>query len=239
MDSEVTSTCKGLSRKYGDTNVFLGQCARDALMRMIENVTATKALAGLLSVIDSRTGDVRGKVASLLSQLIQSKGGELAGTREFMDGLVKFKLEQILSDKDPEARASAREILESVMVQNLVGDDRMLENFIPTGVIEKSLKERDRDKLKEKYSKWSPSRLSGSPIRKRTSRLPITAGRSGGIGLSCDFLPSPTRSNTNLNFIIEGSEDTSNLPFSRGQQINTPTSGLFTPPHSAATIKER
>ena len=114
-------------------------------MRMIENVTATKALAGLLSVIDSRTGDVRGKVASLLSQLIQSKGGELAGTREFMDGLVKFKLEQILSDKDPEARASAREILESVMVQNLVGDDRMLENFIPTGVIEKSLKERGRD----------------------------------------------------------------------------------------------
>ena len=120
-----------------------------------------------------------------------------------------------------------------------MGKGKMLENFIPMNLIEKSLKERGRDKLKEKGSKLSPSRLNASPIRKRSSRLPITAAGKSSNSLSCDFLPSPTRNKTTLNFIIEGSEDTSNLPFSRGQEINTPTSGLFTPPRSATRMRKK
>lgn len=184
---------------------------------MIDNVSAQRSLTGLLSVVDSKTAGVRGKVTSLIAYLMNGKGSELATTREFLDGLLKFKLEKMLSDKDPEARLYAREILELIIDKKLVGSYKDLEQYIPPSVIEKSLKERSRDKLKEVSSpKGTPSRSGqASPTRKRPPRLQVTAG---GNDKPCDFLPSPGKI-ISEKYSIED-EDTSALPVSRGSIIN-------------------
>ena len=208
-------------KRYGDSNSFLGDIAASAFLRMIEHVSPQRTLTGLLSVIDSKTAEVRGKVTSLVCHLVNTKGAELSGSRELIDGLMKYKLEKVLSDKDPEARLYAREILELIIQKKLVGSYKDLEQYISPSILEKSLKERSRDKLKDTCSpKGTPTRGNASPSRKRLSpsRLQITAG---GSDKPCDFLPSPGKV-ASITYSIE-EEDTSILPVSRGNILNVAT----------------
>jgi len=160
----------------------LGESAADTFVKMLENVSSHRALAGLLSVADSKTADVRGKIASLISALITRKGQELVAYKEFSEGLIKFKLEKMLSDQNANARLYAREILETIIEKNLLGSRAELEHLIPPSVIEKGLKERAKDKLKEVGSSSSSplareggtsSKVSGSTPKKRPGRLHV------------------------------------------------------------------
>jgi len=63
----------------------------------------------------------------------------------FISGLLRGKLQKMLSDHSLEARASARDIVSSVIDMKLLPSKASLEQYLPAADIEKALRERSRD----------------------------------------------------------------------------------------------
>lgn len=90
---------------------------------MMDGVTPSRSLAGLLTAVEHRTAFVRGKVASLLYLLFCQKLRELrvtcaTGGKE-QDGL-KTRISKLVSDQTPEARTASRNIVRFLVKEGIV-----------------------------------------------------------------------------------------------------------------------
>lgn len=141
MDSEIVSTAQCLTKRYADTSGFLGESAEQALLLMIDNVSAARSLGALVAASESRNALVRGRCGCMLFNLIARRGAEVVHTRE-MENL-RVRLPKLLSDQTPEARAYARRIVFTLVNEGHLSRSD-LEQTISTDQIEKSMKE-DKD----------------------------------------------------------------------------------------------
>lgn len=165
-------------KRYGDSSNFLGESAYNCFVCMIDNVSPQRSLAGLLSVTDSKSGEVRGRVVSLISYLLENKGIEVVGTKELVEGLLKSKLEKLLSDQNQFARYYARYIVELVLERRLVGSRSELEQYLSPSAIDKSIRERSKDKTRSDL--LSPKAGTLSPISSGGSRSPMYKSKRPG-----------------------------------------------------------
>jgi hypothetical protein len=173
---------------------------------MIDNVSPQRSLGALLSVTDSKTGEVRGKVASLICYLLENKGVELVGTKELIDGLFKSKLEKLISDQNPSARYHARIIVELAIESRLVGSKSEMEQYLSAAVIDRCMRERAKDKVKSESS-FSPKVTTMSPVSSGSARSPLyKSKRPGRLELS-----STSDIDSGNGIFVEESVDTSQL----------------------------
>lgn len=107
-------------------------------MQMSQSVSPTCAMNALLLGLDSKTATIRGKVMSLIYNLIQNKSSELIETREFE--VLKGKLGKLYIDSSPEARSSCKNIIRYLVNQNIYTTSE-LESFLSKDAISKALKD--------------------------------------------------------------------------------------------------
>ena len=138
VDQDLNAISGSLIKRYADSSTFLGGNAADALIKMIENSTATKSLAVLATLAaEHKNANARGKAALIISQLLSLKGAELAGTRELVECLLRSRLSKLLIDQSPETRVSAREIVNTLLEAKIVSSRGALEQFLSGPVIDK------------------------------------------------------------------------------------------------------
>jgi hypothetical protein len=123
MDLEVSLALTFLLKRFGDSNSFLVDSAERALQQMMDGVTASRSLTGLLTATDHRTAVVRGKVASLLYLLWTLKLKELrvycvAGGRD--QETIKIRIGKLVSDQTPEARTASRNIVRFLVKERVI-----------------------------------------------------------------------------------------------------------------------
>lgn len=123
MDLEVSLAVTFLLKRFGDSNSFLVDSAERALQQMMDGVTASRSLTGLLIATDHRTAVVRGKVASLLYLLWTLKLKELrvycvAGGRD--QETIKSRIGKLVSDQTPEARTASRNIVRFLVKERVI-----------------------------------------------------------------------------------------------------------------------
>ena len=90
---------------------------------MMDGVTPSRSLAGLLTAVEHKTASVRGKVASLLYLLFCQKLKELriscaAGGKEI--DCLKAKICKLVTDQTPEARTASRNIIRYLVKEGIV-----------------------------------------------------------------------------------------------------------------------
>ena len=112
-----------LLQRFADSSSFLVDSAEWALQQMMDGVTPSRSLAGLLTAVDHKTASVRGKVASLLYLLFCQKLKELriscaAGGKEL--DCLKAKICKLVTDQTPEARTASRNIIRYLVKEGIV-----------------------------------------------------------------------------------------------------------------------
>ena len=118
---------------------------------MADYASAVRVLVALLGFVEHKTAGVRAKVAGCILQLLQRRCNELQGQRELES--LKPRMGKLLQDQNPDTRSHAREIVKFLL--HNAGMTRLeLENFVPSELIDKALKE----KLSLKTSFHSPLR---------------------------------------------------------------------------------
>lgn len=90
---------------------------------MMDGVSPSRSLAGLLTAAEHRAPTVRGKVASVLYLLWHQKLKELRGT--CMSGgkeqeILKFRVGKLVCDQSPEARAASRNLVRFLVKEGVV-----------------------------------------------------------------------------------------------------------------------
>ena len=180
MDSEVPLILALLLKKCGDTSIFLIESAERAVHKMIDHVSATRSLAGLLVGTENRNPNLRGRVAGFLHSLVLQRAGELCGARELES--LKIRLGKLISDHTPEARASGRDIVR-ILVQQGIATRAELELHIPADQLQKALSLAVSPP--RNYTN-SPKRTTSMQVRRREhegSDSAISSGdEMGGIG---------------------------------------------------------
>ena len=137
MDGEVASVITSMVKRCGDqASSFLGETAEMTLCHLIDNASASRALAGLLQASENRNAHLRGKVAGFLHFLVLSKSAELSGCRE-LDAL-KHRLKYLLNDNTPEARSSSRDVVK-ILIHNNVCSRQELDMVLTPDVTSKAL----------------------------------------------------------------------------------------------------
>ena len=112
-----------LCQRFADSSSFLVDSAERALQQMMDGVSPSRSLAGLLTAAEHRTACVRGKVASLLYLLWYQRVRELrlsciAGGKE--QETLKMKISKLISDQTPEARTASRNIVRFLLREGVV-----------------------------------------------------------------------------------------------------------------------
>ena len=90
---------------------------------MMDGVTPSRSLTGLLTAAEHRAPTVRGKVASVLYQLWHQKLRELKST--CMSGgkeqeVLKYRVGKLVFDQSPEARAASRNLVRFLVKEGVV-----------------------------------------------------------------------------------------------------------------------
>lgn len=111
---------------------------------MMDGVTPSRSLTGLLTASEHRAPTVRGKVASVLYHLWHKKSKELRvtcflGSKE--QEIVKFRIGKLVSDQNPEARSASRNIVRFLLKEGAVSQKEW-ESVIPCDTLEKILSQR-------------------------------------------------------------------------------------------------
>ena len=119
-----------------DASCFLNESADAALVQMIESVSVTRSLTGLLACADHRNAAARGKVVEMLSRLVHCRSADLRRCKELPQLLAR--LPKMLAEHSPEARSAAREIVRELIHNGLVSTSEM-ENYVSADLISKSL----------------------------------------------------------------------------------------------------
>lgn len=131
MTRRSCSVITSMVKRCGDqASSFLGESAEMTLCHLIDNVSASRALAGLLQASENRNANLRGKVAGFLHFLVIQKSSELAGCRE-LDAL-KMRLKYLLNDNTPEARSSSRDVVKILIHNNVCSRAEL--DMVRTGV---------------------------------------------------------------------------------------------------------
>lgn len=114
------------------------ESADTALQAMIENVSCTRALTGLLQHVTHRSATTRSKVAICLHALVHAKGAELPSCKEFES--FKSLLPKLLQDAAPETRSYSRETVR-VLVDRQIVSRAEFEVHVPGDLLDKILRE--------------------------------------------------------------------------------------------------
>jgi hypothetical protein len=138
MDTEVLNTISTLLKRCADSSNFLSEVSENALVQMIDNVSASRSLAGLLTSVEHKQANIRAKAAMFINCLLFRRCDDVFGSREF-EGL-KSKIAKLLQDSLPETRANSRDIVRILLNNGLVQKSE-LEHFVSMDLINKSLKE--------------------------------------------------------------------------------------------------
>ena len=117
------------------------ESAERALLQMMENVSASKSLSGLLTAAEHRASTVRGKVASVLYLLWHQKLKELKsfcfqGSKD--QDILKAKISKLVSDQAPEARTASRNIVRFLVLEGVVSKSEW-QLCIPSNQLDKIL----------------------------------------------------------------------------------------------------
>ena len=138
---------------------------------MMENVSASKSLSGLLTAAEHRASTVRGKVASVLYLLWHQKLKELKascfqGSKD--QDMLKAKISKLVSDQAPEARTASRNIVRFLVLEGVVSKSEW-QLCIPSNQLDKILSQAlTPPTLSDSYA-------SGGGQRKSRSSLSSTA----------------------------------------------------------------
>lgn len=138
MDAEVLGTISTLLKRCADSSNFLSEVSENALVQMVDNVSASRSLAGLLTSVEHRQANIRAKAAMFIDCLLLRRCEDVRGSRE-IEGL-KLKLSKLLQDSLPETRANSRDVVRILLNNGLVQKSE-LEHFVSMDLIDKSLKE--------------------------------------------------------------------------------------------------
>ena len=123
MDLEVGLALTHVLKRFADSSTFLVESAERALQQMMDGVSPSRSLTGLLTAAEHRAPTVRGKVASVLYSLWYQKLKELRGT--CMSGgkeqeVLKFRVGKLVCDQSPEARAASRNLVRFLVKEGVV-----------------------------------------------------------------------------------------------------------------------
>ena len=147
------------------------ESAERALLQMMENVSASKSLSGLLTAAEHRASTVRGKVASVLYLLWHQKLKELKsscfqGSKDH--DMLKAKISKLVSDQAPEARTASRNIVRFLVLEGVVSKSEW-QLCIPSNQLDKILSQSLTP------PSLSGSNASGGGQRKSRSSLSSTS----------------------------------------------------------------
>ena len=119
-----------------DASCFLNESADAALVQMIESVSVTRSLTGLLACADHRNAAARGKVVEMLSRLVHCRSADLRRCKELPQLLAR--LPKMLAEHSPEARSAAREIVRELIHNGLVSTSEM-EKYVGADILVKCI----------------------------------------------------------------------------------------------------
>jgi len=117
-----------------EASCFLNESADAAIVKMIESVTVTRSLAGLLACADHRNAAARGKVVEMLLRLVRIRGADLKRCKDMQTLLVR--LPKMLAEHNPEARRAAREMVRELINSGLVPMSEM-EKYVSLDLLRK------------------------------------------------------------------------------------------------------
>ena len=181
--------------------------AERALQQMMDGVTPSRSLAGLLTAAEHKTAFVRGKVASLLYLLFCQKLRELrisfaAGGKE-LDGL-KARISKLVHDQTPEARTASRNIVRFLVKEGIVSKWEWCQH-IPADQLDKILLQALTPPIAMSTGNQDAnSSAHESPSNRRSSNPVITKqrilaqGRSS-LNSSASFLPPQPKQTLSVN----------------------------------------
>jgi len=136
MDVEVAAFLPLILKRSIDSSSFIAESADKVLQTMIDYITCSRTLSGLLLHVTHRSPAVRAKIAICFHALIHSRGEELSICKDFE--AFKAALPKLLQDSAPESRAYSREVVR-LLVHRGIASRPELETHISVDLLDKIL----------------------------------------------------------------------------------------------------
>ena len=143
--------------------MFITDSIDECIVTIIRNTTACRTLGALVTGLDNRSQNIRGKVSGYIAELVLSMSDQLHGSSKEIDILLS-KLVKSTQDSSPEARMNSREIVRLMITNGLISRKQM-EAMLSPDLVQKSMTPQASPKVSTLTSPLHRSKRFGTTRR--------------------------------------------------------------------------